>query len=208
MLPVPSGDADMRPNCGQIRNAYQPAWHGYPLPRVVAICRSSSSSQVSDLEAAVQKKDPMSMTLTTHENGDVIIVEASGSLMLGEAPGTLCRKVLELMERGFRRIVLNMAQVSCIDSSGIGALIASRRVINGSGGQLKLSDLGSRVQRLLRLTGLQNAFETFRDEESALDSFHVAAPAAAGTCPSISGMPSPDTAGPRIAQGQRKPEVL
>ena len=120
------------------------------------------------------------LTLTTHENGDVTIVEANGRLTLGEAASSLHREMLELMEHGFRRIVLNLANVSYVDSSGIGALVASQRVISSAGGQMKLSNLGSRVQRLLVLTELQKTFETFRDEESALDSFRADSPAGAG----------------------------
>jgi len=150
----------------------------------------------------------MSMTVTTHENGDVTIVEASGRLTLGEAASTLRREMLELVDRGIRHLVLNMAHVSCIDSSGIGALIASRRVVNSFGGQMKLSNLDSRVQRLLVLTSLQSVFETYRDEESALDSFRSASPAVSGTCLSIDRAPSADSADPTaVAERQDKPGV-
>ena len=67
----------------------------------------------------------MSVKLTTHEKGEVIIVDASGKLTLGEGTSTLRTKIRELVEGGARRILLNMADLTYIDSSAIGELVAA-----------------------------------------------------------------------------------
>lgn len=119
----------------------------------------------------------MSVKLTTHEKGDVIIVEASGRLTLGEGTSTLRKKMRELVDAGSRRIVLNMADVTYIDSSGVGELVAAYTTVTAAGGELKLSILGKRVHELLYITKLCTVFESFEHEASAIASFSVAKPA-------------------------------
>ena len=120
----------------------------------------------------------MSVKLTTHEDREVIVVDASGRLTLGEGTSTLRTKIRELIEGGSRRIVLNMADVSYIDSSGLGELIAAHTTITTAGGEIKLLNLARRVHDLLKITKLYTVFETFEDEASAVGSFSVARPAA------------------------------
>jgi anti-sigma B factor antagonist len=116
----------------------------------------------------------MSVKLTTHQKGEVIIVDTSGKLTLGEGTNTLRMKIRELVEGGSRRIVLNMADVTYMDSSGLGELVAAHTTITRAGGVMKLLNLGKRVHDLLKLTKLYTVFETFEDETSAVDSFSVA----------------------------------
>jgi anti-sigma B factor antagonist len=118
----------------------------------------------------------MSVNLTTHKNGDVIIVDASGRLTLGEGTSSLRMRVRELVEGGSRSIVLNLADVTYIDSSGIGELVAGYTTVTTAGGQLKLLNLAKRVHELLNITKLYTIFETFEDEASAVASFAVAKP--------------------------------
>jgi anti-sigma B factor antagonist len=120
----------------------------------------------------------MSVNLTTHEKGDVIIVDASGRLTLGEGTSSLRKRVRELVEGGSRRIVLNLADVTYIDSSGIGELVAAYTTIATAGGELKLLNLAKRVHELLNITKLYTVFATFEDEASAISSFSAAKPAA------------------------------
>lgn len=115
----------------------------------------------------------MSVKLTTHQKGEVIIVDASGRLTLGEGTSTLRTKIRELVEGGSRRIVLNMADVTYMDSSGLGELIAAHTTITRAGGEMKLLNLAKRVHDLLKLTKLYTVFETFEDEASAVGSFAV-----------------------------------
>lgn len=116
----------------------------------------------------------MSVKLTTHQRGEVIIVDASGRLTLGEGTSTLRTKIRELVEGGSRRIVLNMADITYIDSSGLGELVAAYTTLTRARGELKLLNLAKRVHDLLKITKLYTVFETFEDEASAADSLSVA----------------------------------
>ena len=118
----------------------------------------------------------MSMKLTTHEEGGVMIVDASGRLTLGESTSALRNKIRELVVGGSRRIVLNLADVTYIDSSGIGELVAAYTTVATAGGELKLLNLATRVHELLYITKLYTVFATFSDEASAIASFSVAKP--------------------------------
>jgi anti-sigma B factor antagonist len=118
----------------------------------------------------------MSVKLTTHQKGEVIIVVASGKLTMGEGTSTLRTKIRELVASGSRRIVLNMADVSYMDSSGMGELIAAHTTITTAGGEIKLLHLAKRVHDLLKLTKLYTVFEAFEDEASAVNSFSAAKP--------------------------------
>ena len=120
----------------------------------------------------------MSMKLTTHEEGGVMIVDASGRLTLGESTSALRNKIRELVDGGSRRIVLNLADVTYIDSSGIGELVAAYTTVATAGGELKLLNLAKRVHELLYITKLYTVFESFEDEASAIASFSVAEPTA------------------------------
>jgi len=118
----------------------------------------------------------MSVQLTTQEKDGVMIVGASGRLTLGEGTSALRKRIRELVDAGSRRIVLNMADVTYIDSSGVGELVAAYTTVAAAGAELKLSVLGKRVHELLYITKLYTVFESFEDESSAIASFSVAKP--------------------------------
>ena len=113
----------------------------------------------------------MSVTLTTHQNGDVTIVDASGKLILGEETSALRTKIRELVAGGSKRIILNLADVSYLDSSGLGELIGSHTTVTTAGGEMKLLNLAKRVHDLLKITKLYTVFEAFEDEATAVASF-------------------------------------
>jgi anti-sigma B factor antagonist len=119
----------------------------------------------------------MSVKLTTHQNRDVIIVDASGKLTRGEGTNVFRTKIRELVQGGARRIVLNLADVTYLDSSGLGELISAHTHITTAGGEMKLLNLAKRVHDLLKLTKLYTVFEAFEDENAAVDSFSAAKPA-------------------------------
>jgi anti-sigma B factor antagonist len=116
----------------------------------------------------------MSVKLTTRENGDVIIVDTAGKLTLGEGTSTLRTKIRELVAGGSRRIVLNLADVSYMDSSGLGELIGAHTTIATAGGEMKLLNLAGHVHDLMKVTKLYTVFETFEDEAAAVNSFSAA----------------------------------
>ena len=116
----------------------------------------------------------MSVKLTTRENGDVMIVDSCGKLTLGEGTSTLRTKILELVAGGSRRIVLNLADVTYMDSSGLGELINAHTTVTSAGGEMKLLNLAKRVHDLLKITKLYTVFEVFEDESLAVSSFAAA----------------------------------
>jgi anti-sigma B factor antagonist len=80
-------------------------------------------------------------------------------------------KIKELASSGARKVLINMGDISYIDSSGIGELVSGYTTITNAGGMLKLLNLGKRVQDLLQITKLYTVFETFDDEAAAVRSF-------------------------------------
>ncbi len=116
----------------------------------------------------------MSVKLTTHENGEVVIVDISGKLTLGEGTSALRTKIRELVAGGSRRIVLNLSNVTYMDSSGLGELIGSHTTLAIAGGEMKLLNLAGHVHDLLKVTKLVTVFEVFEDEASAVNSFSAA----------------------------------
>jgi anti-sigma B factor antagonist len=113
----------------------------------------------------------MSMKMEVHEKGSVSVVVISGKLTLGEGTSTLRDTIHVLAEGGSGRILLNMADVTYIDSSGIGELVAAHTAVTNLGGDIKLLNLEKRVHDLLKVTKLYTVFEVFEDEASALRSF-------------------------------------
>lgn len=113
----------------------------------------------------------MSISITTRQNSDVVIVDIHGRLTLGDATSGLREKIRTLVDSGSTRIVLNMSGVTHIDSSGIGELIAAYTTVTNSRGELKLLNLAKRAHDPLRITKLYTVFETFEDESAAVRSF-------------------------------------
>src|ERR1700678_986356 len=113
----------------------------------------------------------MSMTFKVREVGGVTIVDLSGKITLGEGGLTLREEVHKLLDEGKKKIVLNLADVNYIDSSGLGELVSSYTSVKNSGGELKLLNLTSRVRDLLVITKLVTVFDVQDDEASAVSSF-------------------------------------
>ncbi len=113
----------------------------------------------------------MSMNLTTREVGGVTIVDLSGKITLGEGGMTLREEVRKLLAEGKKKIVLNLAEVNYIDSSGLGELVSAYTAVKNAGGELKLLNLTSKVRDLLVITKLVTVFDVKDDEASAVSSF-------------------------------------
>ena len=113
----------------------------------------------------------MSVKLTVRETGGVVIVDASGKLTLGEGTSALRTQIRELVASGSRRFVLNLADVTYMDSSGLGELIGAHTTVITAGGEMKLLNLAKRVHDLLKITKLYTVFEVFEDEATAIASF-------------------------------------
>jgi anti-sigma B factor antagonist len=98
-------------------------------------------------------------------------MDATGRITLGEGSSTFRETLRELVTKGQKKVLLNLADVSYIDSSGIGELVSGFTTVTNQGGQLKLLNLNKRVQDLLQITKLYTVFEVFDDEASAVRSF-------------------------------------
>eukprot|EP00456_Euglypha_rotunda_P075898 TRINITY_DN70607_c0_g1_i1.p1 TRINITY_DN70607_c0_g1~~TRINITY_DN70607_c0_g1_i1.p1 ORF type:complete len:114 (+),score=32.09 TRINITY_DN70607_c0_g1_i1:89-430(+) len=113
----------------------------------------------------------MSATINNRQNGDVVLVDVGGKITLGDGSVAIREAVKKLVADGNKNIVLNLGDVTYIDSSGIGELVSAFTTVSNNGGNLKLLNLTKRVQDLLQITKLYTVFEVFNDEASAVASF-------------------------------------
>ena len=113
----------------------------------------------------------MSVKMSSRQVGDVTVVDASGRITLGEGASVFRDMIRDLAAKGNKKILVNLADVSYIDSSGIGEMVSSFTTVTNHGGQLKLLSLTKRVKDLLQITKLYTVFEVFEDESSAVRSF-------------------------------------
>jgi anti-sigma B factor antagonist len=113
----------------------------------------------------------VSVKLNTRQVGDVTVVDVSGRITLGDGSSSLRDLLRELIAKGNRKILLNLGEVTYIDSSGIGELVSGFTTISNQGGTLKLLSLTKRVQDLLQITKLYTVFDVHEDEAHALRSF-------------------------------------
>ena len=108
---------------------------------------------------------------TCRQVDDVAVVDFSGKITLGEGSAMLRRMVLELMQNGQAKILLNLGDVDYIDSSGIGELVNAYTKVRDAGGELKLVNLTRRVHDILQISRLVTVFDVQTNEPSALSSF-------------------------------------
>jgi anti-sigma B factor antagonist len=109
--------------------------------------------------------------MTNRQVGDVTVVDVSGRITLGEGSSELRDALRDLVAKGNKKILLNLGDVSYIDSSGIGELVSGFTSVSNQGGQLKLLNLTKRVKDLLQITKLYTVFEVHDDEAGAIRSF-------------------------------------
>jgi anti-sigma B factor antagonist len=113
----------------------------------------------------------MSARLTVRQVDQVTVVDAAGRITLGEGAGSMRDKISQLLKAGKSKILVNLGEVSYIDSSGIGELVAAFTSVTNRGGQMKLLNLTKKVEGLLQITKLYTVFEVFDSEVTALRSF-------------------------------------
>ena len=105
------------------------------------------------------------------EVGDVFVLHLQGPITLGQATERLRTLIQSALDSGKKNILLNMAEVFYIDSSGLGELVAAYTTATHRGGKLKLMKLTQRVQDVVQLTRVYRVFEVFNDEDTAVRSF-------------------------------------
>ena len=113
----------------------------------------------------------MTMKASTRQVDGVTIVDLSGRITLGEGSVVLRDTIKDLLGKGAKHILLNLGDVSYIDSSGIGELVSAFTTTKNQGGELKLLNLTKKVNDLLQITKLYTVFDVKDDEASAVKSF-------------------------------------
>jgi anti-sigma B factor antagonist len=111
------------------------------------------------------------MQITERTAGDVTILDLRGRLTWMEGDVLFKDRVADLMAKGRRRILLNLADVTYIDSAGVGAMVAKFVSLTREGGTMKLAHLTTRSHKLMVITRLNQVFETYESEKEALASF-------------------------------------
>ena len=108
------------------------------------------------------------MNIHTRTVGDVHILDISGKIILGQGTMVVRNTIKDLLHNGVKKIVLNLAEVNYIDSSGVGELVSSFTAVAKEGGQLKLLNLTSKVQQILAITRLLTVFQVYDNEAAAV----------------------------------------
>ena len=111
------------------------------------------------------------LTITERQAGDVTILDMSGKVTIGDGSVALRTVIRRLLQEGKKKVLLNLAGVGYIDSSGIGELVSSYTTTNNAGGQLKLLNLTQKLQDLLAITKLLTVFDVYNDESEALGTY-------------------------------------
>ena len=113
----------------------------------------------------------MTMKASTRQMDGVTIVDLSGRITLGEGSVVLRDAIRDLVGKGNKKILLNLGDVTYIDSSGIGELVSAFTTVRNQGGELKLLNLTKKVHDLLQITKLYTVFDVKDDEATAIAAF-------------------------------------
>ncbi|MGD1210000.1 MAG: STAS domain-containing protein [Candidatus Acidiferrales bacterium] len=112
----------------------------------------------------------MRFSVTIRQSGSVTVVDIKGTITY-QGADALHEMFRDLLRKGRKKILLNLSEVTQLDSSGIGELARGFAMVKSAGGDFKMMQLNKQVQRLLEITNLCQIFEDFSDEQSALHSF-------------------------------------
>lgn len=111
------------------------------------------------------------LNMKERQSGDVTVLDMDGKITIGEGSVALRSAIRRLLEEGKKKVLLNLAGVGYIDSSGIGELVSSYTAINKDGGELKLLNLTQKLQDLLTITKLLTVFDVYDSEADALNNY-------------------------------------
>jgi len=111
------------------------------------------------------------MKSTIKNNGEITVIELQGKITIGEGDVKLRNIIKEQLSEGNKKLLLNLAKVSYMDSSGIGELVGTFTTVKNAGGELKLANLTSKIKDIMQLTALITVFEVFDSVEDAVNSF-------------------------------------
>lgn len=113
----------------------------------------------------------MTMKASTRQVDGITIIDLSGRITLGEGSVVLRDTIRDSVGQGIKKILLNLGDVTYIDSSGIGELVSAYTTVRNQGGELKLLNLTKKVHDLLQITKLYTVFDVRDDEAGAIRSF-------------------------------------
>ena len=113
----------------------------------------------------------MALKITTREVDGVTVAALDGRIVLGEESNALREKIKTLVAEGKKKIVLNMDNITFIDSAGLGTLVASHHTAKKDGASLRLCHLGAKFQEVLQITKLLTVFDVSNTEAEAVASF-------------------------------------
>jgi anti-sigma B factor antagonist len=134
--------------------------------------QSQRNSPPTLTETAARIRTSMSdLNFTTRQTAGITVLELTCRIALGETSSALREILRSLVDEGKRQVVIDLAKVTTVDSSGLGTLVAGFASLEKSGGQLKLANLSPKIAELMTITKLYTVFEIFDDERAAVDSF-------------------------------------
>lgn len=113
----------------------------------------------------------MNLVITPRKLDDVVILDLSGRITIGEGTLMLRDQIRKSLGEGYNKFLLNLDDVNYIDSSGLGELVTAFTTVRNQGGQLKLLNLTKRIRDLLQITKLLTVFDVYDSEPEALKSF-------------------------------------
>ena len=146
--------------------------HSLIVVRTESPQMAATACQVLDEFGMSMKKGATQKSkVTTRELGDAIVVDVVGRLALADGTAAVRDVMRSLADQGKKHIVLNLAAVNFVDSSGLGELVRTHASVRSHGGQLKLVSPSKHVHDLLKMTKLDRVLDIEQDEASALNSF-------------------------------------
>jgi len=113
----------------------------------------------------------MNSSVSVRHTGDVAIIDVSGRISLSDGLGAMRSAIREAVNAGHKKILLNLAEVSYIDSAGLGEMASAYITVTNMGGKMKLLHTHGRVNSMLHVTKLYTLLVTYTDESVALASF-------------------------------------
>lgn len=131
----------------------------------------TASTVLDRLGIGIDTKTSVKMRTSTRQVGAVTVLDIVGRITLGEGNVMLREIIAGLMEKGNKRVLLNLGEVEYVDSAGIGELVRTHTTVRKHGGQLKLANLHKKVRDLLEGTNLHHVFDIQPDEATAMKSF-------------------------------------
>jgi len=133
--------------------------------------RESNLAVLSWKNIVVEEITIVALTITSGEVDGLTVVWLDGRIVLGEETGSLRETVKDLIGNGKKKLILNMNNVTMIDSAGLGALVAAYSSTRSGGASLRLCHLGAKFNELLQITKLFTLFEVYNTQSDAIDSF-------------------------------------